>query len=153
VRSAAPAPHPTIAFDSLPGHRPMRRLVLPPQALADAMATEVHPHAAHGGPGGRNSKHDHAVTRSRAASVRRRGGVARKAQPRAPCCTLTRRAHLGLIKVASLPCMHSTPPYRTLRRAADCTSPCTSRTRRPSVAPPSRTARRPSCPTLRAVIF
>ena len=43
VRSAAPAPHPTIAFDSLPGHRPMRRLVLPPQALAAAVATEVQP--------------------------------------------------------------------------------------------------------------
>jgi hypothetical protein len=40
VRPAAPHP------PSPPSNRPMRRLVLPPQALATAIGTEVHPHAA-----------------------------------------------------------------------------------------------------------
>jgi hypothetical protein len=44
VRPAAPAPHPLLG----PPLRPQAigRLVLPPQALAKAVATEVHPHAA-----------------------------------------------------------------------------------------------------------
>jgi hypothetical protein len=46
VRPAAPAPHPPAPRHSPPSNRPMRRLVLPPQALAKAVATEVHPHAA-----------------------------------------------------------------------------------------------------------
>jgi hypothetical protein len=42
VRPAAPAPQPAT---QTPSNRPMRRFVLPPQALAKAMATEVQPHA------------------------------------------------------------------------------------------------------------
>ncbi len=45
VRPAAPAPHPPLAPHSPPSNR-IGRLVLPPQALATAVATEVHPHAA-----------------------------------------------------------------------------------------------------------
>jgi hypothetical protein len=51
VRPAAPARHPQSPATRLQSKRPMRRLVLPPQALADAMATEVQatPHAVPGG--------------------------------------------------------------------------------------------------------
>ena len=40
VRSAAPAPHPTIAFDSLPGHRPIGK----PARFSPAGACEGHGH-------------------------------------------------------------------------------------------------------------
>ena len=48
VRREAPAeaPDPPSLADSPPSNRPMRRFVLPPQALAKTVATEVHPHAA-----------------------------------------------------------------------------------------------------------
>jgi hypothetical protein len=48
VRPAAPAPLRPIAFHSAPRNRPMDQagLFCPPQALAAAVATEVHPHAA-----------------------------------------------------------------------------------------------------------
>jgi hypothetical protein len=48
VRPAAPAPHPPSARHSPPSNRPMDRPArfCPPQALAKAVATEVHPHAA-----------------------------------------------------------------------------------------------------------
>ena len=76
VRPAAPARHPQSPATRLQSKRPMRRLVLPTQALADAMATEVHP-TPHAAPGGRvrqanhrrNATRDHAVTRSRAGST------------------------------------------------------------------------------------
>jgi hypothetical protein len=44
VRPAAPAPHPPLEPQAIV--RWISRLVLPPQALAKATATEVHPHAA-----------------------------------------------------------------------------------------------------------
>ena len=44
VRPAAS--HPQSPATRPQANRPMRRLVLPPQALATAVATEVHPHAA-----------------------------------------------------------------------------------------------------------
>ena len=43
VRPRSPRPSPAIGPHSPPSDRPMRRLVLHPQALAAAMATEVHP--------------------------------------------------------------------------------------------------------------
>jgi hypothetical protein len=48
VRPAARAPHPPLAFHSPPRNRPMDRPArfAPPQALAAAVATEVHPHSA-----------------------------------------------------------------------------------------------------------
>ncbi len=45
VRPPAPAPHPPSPAHSPPINRPIRRLVLLPQALAAAVAAEVHPHA------------------------------------------------------------------------------------------------------------
>jgi hypothetical protein len=53
VRPAAPSPPRAVPSLVAPSNRPMCRLVLPPQALADAVATEVHPHARTPVPGGR----------------------------------------------------------------------------------------------------
>jgi hypothetical protein len=46
VHPAVPAPHPQSPATRPPSNRPTRRLGLHPQALADAMATEVHAHSA-----------------------------------------------------------------------------------------------------------
>jgi hypothetical protein len=48
VRLAAPAPRPPSLHHSPPSSRPMRRLFLPPQALAIAVAAEVRAHAVAG---------------------------------------------------------------------------------------------------------
>ncbi len=58
VRPAAPAPHPPSPATR---HQAIVRYAgsfCPPQALVTAVATEVHPHAAHC----RTAKHDHAMT-------------------------------------------------------------------------------------------
>jgi hypothetical protein len=72
VRPAARAPHPPMTATRPQAiGRWIGRLVLPPQALATAVATEVHPHAVAGGcaaqpNSSRTAKHVHAVTRTRA---------------------------------------------------------------------------------------
>ena len=90
VRPAAPAPRPATRPPTR--HRAIvrwiGRLVLPPQALATAVATEVHPHAArrcwwlrdttHSS---HTAKHDHMVMRARAFS---RNGLTGGAYPLAP---------------------------------------------------------------------
>jgi hypothetical protein len=79
VRPAAPAPHPPSARHSDPTQSSdgSAGSFCPPQALATAVATEVHPHAArrrrtpslvavrHDPTINRTARHDHAVTRAR----------------------------------------------------------------------------------------
>jgi hypothetical protein len=90
VRPAAPAPYPPLRPQAIV--RWISRLVLPPQALAKAVATEVHP-TPHAVAGGRvpqpNERHCTARPRSGACTDRFSVVVAREARPHAPSCTLT----------------------------------------------------------------
>ena len=114
------------------------------------------PHAVPGGSAtqannSRNSTRDHAVTRLLVASKLE---VAWEAPPHAPSCTLTTRAHQKPITAASVPwyAQHAAVPNAaTLGGLHLCVhTPHPARTPRPSTALPSRTARLPSGPTLRA---
>jgi hypothetical protein len=147
VRHAAPAeaPDPPSLADSPPSNRPMRRFVLPPQALAKTVATEVHPHAARRRwwPFDTSWQRPQCKVRPRSDAFARRFdmGVAREARPDAPFCTLTNAVWCTpMVRPGSFVAM----PCHALCLAKHCLAfPCTRRT---SVALPSFTAPLPSGP-------
>jgi hypothetical protein len=139
VRRAAPAPDPPSLADSPPSNRPMRRFVLPPQALAKTVATEVQSHAARRRwwPCDTIWQRPQCKVRPRSDAFARRFdmGVAREARPDAPFCTLTNAvACTPMVRPGSF----VAKPCHALCLAKHCLAfPCTRHT---SVALPSFTA-------------
>jgi hypothetical protein len=122
VRRAAPAPHPPS-----PATRPQSIVryagsFCPPQALATAVATEVHPLAAdrRNVPCGTFQQQPHCKARPRndACMYRFDVAVAWVAQKHFPSCSLTAAAWCtrGPVEAASLPCL--CPAHCNARRAA-----------------------------------
>ena len=113
VRPAAPSPHqPSPSTHPQAIVRWTSRLVLPPQALATAVATEVHPHAARRPwwPCDTAQQQPHCIARPRSNAFTGRFAVvvARAARPHATSCTLatavacTPRARPG--SFVAMPC-------------------------------------------------